>query len=1462
MNYILIKNSIGYEEFPVEQYLDIEGLRIGIDDLDYCRWKTVYIGLEVCFYNDNGICYENPGCIGIANNGEDIVVKDISFEASVENGILKVFCGEQDSSQEIYVNGVRLHKSLEEDSSDIIKCQLNSGDFVMLDRLLFVYHPKHIIVYSIMDDVVVNLDRGIEKEVPFENFPEYTRSPRLIYQEPDDKVEIKKAPAVAAMPKGSLVQAIVSPLVMLCVTVLVAVVMKRGIFVIISVASTTMTIIFSVTKYINDKKDCYAKNKIRREKYDEYLLKKRKELYDLKQKAIEANQYNYPSIKDIEKMISNYSSRIYERNSVDDDFLEVVIGSCREKAAYSIDYSYDELKLEADELDEKSKQIKDSFEYIENKSITINLRNAHCGLVGNREVVKEQLKLIVAQLTFQQSYHDMQIILIHSKENNDDYRWMRWYPHLKIQHLNMSGDINSEQMRDQVLGSLFQILKDRDLKVQENSKQAMFLPHFVFIIDEPKLIMDHSIMEYLNKSGIELGFSVIYTSYLRGSLPEIIGTIVEIRDSEEAILIMNENEVVDKTIKLNHIGDCDLEWMARNLSTLNHIQGITTKIPESITFFDLYGIKKPEQFNALERWNKNHSHKSLAVPLGVRAENDVVSLNLHEKAHGPHGLVAGTTGSGKSEIIQSYILSLAVNFHPYEVGFLLIDYKGGGMAGLFKNLPHLLGTITNLDGSESKRAMASIKSELARRQSIFSENNVNHINSYNKLYKNGEVSEPIPHLFLISDEFAELKKEQPDFMTELVSTARIGRSLGIHLILATQKPTGVVNDQIWTNSKFKLALKVQDEGDSREIIKTPDAAYITQAGRAYLQVGNNEIYELFQSAWSGAEYVKDGQKKTKDNRVYLINDLGQGELLNDDLSVIDDDDSLKETQLDVTIRYLHDVFEAQGIEYVKKPWLPSLPHLLVSPISNSVFEENWGAVEEYDARRLPDLTVEYGIVDIPEEQCQTEYMIDLEQDGNIAYFASAGYGKTVFLTTTILTLAAKNQVENINFYILDFGNSALIPLSGLPHTAEYIAFDHTEKISKFIKLITEEINIRKKLFANKMVQNFSVYNQSAIEPLKSIVVVVDNFDVVKEVGMDAEEFFTRLSRDGAGLGIYLIITATRGSAVRYSIINNFKNKIAGFFFDESEARNIVGKSEYKLSEDKGRALVKMTNVNIMQLYSFVEFQEDLEYIQKIKDAVAIIQSKYPDRQAPHIPILPENFNDNMISDYPLGNKDIHLTIGLEMETVTRHGFANTQAPFVIIGESGRGKTNIVKVLLKQMTDADSIYIFDAPERNLVSYSAMDNVNYIKNSEDIEDFLEDIKKVCRTRKSKLEKALEENAMLVPSEFYKNEPSIYIILDEVDDFVNVTKAFESEMFEVMKTVVECGIGLIATVNSNKLKGMDHFSRWIKTSTHGVVLSQQGILNIFPVRAIRDYPTNVGVGLLFHNGEYCRVLVPESV
>ena len=227
---------------------------------------------------------------------------------------------------------------------------------------------------------------------------------------------------------------------------------------------------------------------------------------------------------------------------------------------------------------------------------------------------------------------------------------------------------------------------------------------------------------------------------------------------------------------------------------------------KNISMFKMLNILSVEDLDLKARWSASKVTKSMAAPVGV-SKTGIVMLDLHDKAHGPHGLVAGTTGSGKSEILQTYILSMATLYHPYEAAFVIIDFKGGGMVNQFAQLPHLLGAITNIDGNAINRSLKSIKAELQKRQKYFAQADVNHIDKYIRKYKAGEVSEPLPHLIIIVDEFAELKAEQPEFMKELISAARIGRSLGVHLILATQKPAGQVNEQIWSNSRFKLCLK-------------------------------------------------------------------------------------------------------------------------------------------------------------------------------------------------------------------------------------------------------------------------------------------------------------------------------------------------------------------------------------------------------------------------------------------------------------------------------------------------------------------------------------------------------------------------------------------------------------------------------------------------------------------------------
>ncbi|MFT3984219.1 MAG: type VII secretion protein EssC [Lachnospiraceae bacterium] len=1290
-----------------------------------------------------------------------------------------------------------------------------------------------------------------------EKFPRYKRSPRLILEVPNETIEIKRPETKASISKSSLIQIIVSPLVMLAVTVAVGILLKRGIYMFMSVASTVMTMLFSAIRYISEKKDCGEQNRKREEIYGEYLLAIRKRIYQLRKKEKEAYGHNSPTVREIALMIEDHSSRIYERNAQDDDFLTITVGYEKTGSACPIKVSYDELAVKKDELDLEAKNIRDEFCFVDKKSVVVDLKKANLGLVGEKEVVHEQLSIIIAQLTFFQSYHDIEIIAIYNETDSKQFDWLRWYPHCHIHALNVTGNISSEAIGDQVLASLHKILRDRKLRHEESKKKESFLPHFIFIIDEPKLIMDHAIMEYLGKDE-QLGFSIIYTSYLQANLPETIGTIVQYKDAGSGRLVINEKKVSNIQFVPDRIDGIDVEWMARDLSVLVHEQGVVMSLPESITFFQMYHVDHPDALFIEKRWRESDSHKSLAVPLGIRVTGDLLMLNLHEKAHGPHGLIAGTTGSGKSEILQSYILSLAVNFHPYEVGFLLIDYKGGGMANLFEHLPHLLGTITNLDADASMRALASIRSELARRQRIFMENGVNHINAYNSLFKQEKVSEPIPHLFLISDEFAELKKEQPDFMTELVSTARLGRSLGIHLILATQKPNGVVTDQIWTNSRFKLALKVQNEADSKDVIKTPDAAYIVQPGRAYLQVGNNEIYELFQSAYSGAECIADSGEEIVDNRVYKINILGQAELINQDLSGEEKQNQESETQLDLTVKYIETLYEAMHLPPVRRPWLPPLEECMTSPYIQA---ENIGDVNKY---RQISLSAFIGMADIPEEQNQTEYAHDFVREGNLAIFGAAGFGKSVLLTTVLLSLAVKNSAELLHYYILDMGNASLLPLRELPHTADYMSFDDTVKLSKFEQIITEELKKRKRLFAKAGAMNFEMYNRISEEKMPAIIWAIDNYDVNKEMDQELETVVLQIARDGIGLGIYVMLAGSRPGVLRFSIINNFKNKIALYMFDRAELNAAVGRGNLSLPEIKGRAYVRLNNVNQMQVYSVFEIKEEDAYVDGIKMIIGKISDGYGGGKPAKLPLMPEKLTAAILSEYITREKSENMIpIGLNVLDITCRYLDLSKGRQLIVGGTGSGRTNLLKVLLRNRARTLQTYVIDDKAAELYKYRNDEGVTYLSTAEGIIGFLETVRLLVEQRQENFLLEQEKNQDVIPRQFFAALPPVMIVVAEWEEFLGMIAASKDLSAEqIIMSASDVNITLIAAAHANRLKGFDNLSKFMKESIYGIVTGNFTSQNHFSSMTGRVAADNApGVGYIIEKGNLVKVQLAKE-
>lgn len=605
--------------------------------------------------------------------------------------------------------------------------------------------------------------------------------------------------------------------------------------------------------------------------YSNYLLEFSDYIKDKYRQNSDALYTLYPSAS-LCCTYSENSTELWNRNVSHSDFLFHRLGVGNIDFQVNIQVPTEKFSVNYDSLKDKPRMLYENFKTLVNVPVGVDFSKSNLyGIVGGKKKKGAYCIVdnLIAQIAATTSYTDAKIVFCcdgADTEARQHWEYIKWLPHLWSESRSIRYYATNKQETSDVLFELSNIIRQRAELITSAYDKRSFKPHYFFFVSDISLLDDELICKYIYDKNNDYGVTTFLITDDYRALPNSCENIIENDKNFTGYYNVNQGFNEAMPISFDQVSPGELLAFAKRIS------GIKVKemeddssVVQSLTFFEMYGADTLKDFCISDRWRKNKTDSSMKALVGKKAGFADCYLDIHEKHHGPHGLIAGTTGSGKSETLQTFMLSLAINYSPDDVAFFVIDFKGGGMANLFSNLPHMAGQISNLSGNQIGRAMVSIKSENLRRQRIFSEYGVNNINLYTQLYKCGKASLPIPHLLIIIDEFAELKKEEPDFMRELISVAQVGRSLGVHLILATQKPSGTVDDNIWSNAKFRLCLRVQDRQDSNDMLHKPDAAYLTQAGRCYLQVGNDEIYELFQSGYSGAAY--DEQASVAKNEI-------------------------------------------------------------------------------------------------------------------------------------------------------------------------------------------------------------------------------------------------------------------------------------------------------------------------------------------------------------------------------------------------------------------------------------------------------------------------------------------------------------------------------------------------------------------------------------------------------------------
>lgn len=1182
-----------------------------------------------------------------------------------------------------------------------------------------------------------------------------------------------------------------------------------------------------VTQWYNRRQKKKHKQEVT-EKYTAYLNTKREELREEAKLQKDILFENLITVNECLNIIKNRSLNFWDKRVDQSDFLVVRLGIGREKLDVKISYNEEDFTIDESDLQDQADKLVEEFKYIENVPVGYSFyENKITAVMGPYYKSVNFVHNVILQLITFYSYEDLKIVLLTNETNQSNWEYLRYLKHTFTNDMSFRFFATNLDAHKAIMEYLRMEFTNREAN-SKNNKETPDKPQYLIIVDDYDKIKRYDIIKDITESDDNLGFSLLIIENRMSKLPSKCNNFITVGDNSSGVLknSYEQQEQIAFSDEINY--NIDMLQITKVLSNIPiEFEDGISQLPDSISFLEMEKVGKVEQLNILNRWMINDSTQSLRAEIGVDQAGDLMYLDLHEKYHGPHGLIAGMTGSGKSEFIITYILSMAINYSPDDVSFILIDYKGGGLAFAFENqtsgtiLPHLAGTITNLDKAEMDRTLVSINSELQRRQQLFNQarDNLNQstidIYKYQKFYKEGKLEEPIPHLFIICDEFAELKSQQPDFMDNLISVARIGRSLGVHLILATQKPSGVVNDQIWSNTKFRVCLKVQDESDSKEMLKRPEAASLRQVGRYYLQVGYNEYFALGQSAYCGAKYYPSEKiVKQVDKSVNFINDFGAF------IKSIQAGTGIKKQAQGEQLQAVMNLIIKTAKDVNKKArrlWLPNIPEVIL--LDNLEKKYDWNKEESF--------SIIIGEYDAPEKQEQGLVKYNFLEDGNTVIYGNDGSEKEMLLNTIIYAATKNLDAKSLNLYFLDYGSESLVRWQNLPQVGGVVLAGEEEKYNNLFKLLKSELQKRKKLFVDYggSYQNYLEKNE---DKLPLIVVIINNYDSLYETNPDIYDELPDMLRDSMRYGITYIITANGSNSVPTKITNSISNIYAFKLKDVSDYSTVFGQRCKLMPRDiVGRGILSLDGLHEFQTASITDSSDLNDFI----DSYIIEKEKNNTVKAKPIPTLPEVVSYDTIKEAITNLNQVPVGIVKNDLEIATYDFLSNLGNIITANRLAY-TYNFVKslVMIINSLPKTTLVVFDPLKQLNLDQNTYPNY-YNENLEAVFDKISEYLQQLITDKS------DSNLVLV---IYGLNKFISRLSNstKMTDFVNKAKTYEK-------------VSIIVSDDYPKIKGYN-FESWFTNvfSTNsgiyvGKGISNQALLHISNITRdmMKDYKNNMG-------------------
>jgi S-DNA-T family DNA segregation ATPase FtsK/SpoIIIE len=1073
--------------------------------------------------------------------------------------------------------------------------------------------------------------------------------------------------------------------------------------------------------------------KQQRSLYLEYLSLYRTRLQSLERQQCTVSARLYP---DYDKLMLLVEERtcLWERRATDIDFLQVRIGigpvplSCRVR----LDLGTNMMVQYMPELRSQAEALVVEFDYLNDMPMVMSLRLTNVlAINGKRSATRALVRALLCQIVAFHSPEDVRCMIYFPEAATEEWHWLKWLPHVRrlrqiksekrfapdqlCMLANTVDDVN-ELLLNQIKPELDRRRRLSEDKDRQQDAHADYMsPHLFVLLDDfspHNALGQLAELDVLFRDAAKFGVTVLC----------LVDDLSQEPTQVQARLSLSNIGVVDyEEIKLggqriegilpDAVEPAFCERMARHLAPLSLVEaGVQQDLSQDVRLLELLHLASVDRLHVSEAWRPRERPDLLRVPIGSRGDGEPLLIDFKEAAEkgmGPHGLVVGATGSGKSELLRTIVTSLAMTHDPQTVSFVLIDFKGGASFADFVALPHVAGIITNLQGDVSlvDRVYYSLLGEQQRRQRMLHEaGNLDNIKQYQAKWHMNPAMESMPHLFIIADEFAELIANRPDFLELFITMGRVGRSLGLHLLLATQRLDEGRIRGLEGHLRYRICLRTFSASESSSVLGRPDAYYLPSApGVGYFKV-DTDTYHMFKTALISVPYVSSQEQVSPMARIREF--TAAGKLVKYqapdaatscvETTAQSEEPSELHTEMDVVIdRLSHGASTHLSLQSVHQVWLPlldkrlSLNMILQRCRRADLDGHTWDKEPPFGELRIP-----VGLLDMPLQQAQEPLLLDFSgTGGHIALVGAPQSGKSTFLRTLVTSFMVTHAPNEVQIYCIDLGGGLLRVFESSPHVGEVCGKSDRDKVRRVIRLMRKVIEDREFLFREHSIDSMTAFRarrragEFADFPFGDVFLVIDNFAQFLQEFDQLEPVITELVAGGLTYGVHLVIAANRWAEIRSKLRDNIGMRLElrlndpmDSEFGKAAASTLpIGVPGRGLNKDKLQFQIALPLVDSCT-------EEELAVPQQALEAfMGRVHAHWYGPVAPPILMLPTCVRwEDLPSPATLASPPLGVPLGLEEFRLDPlyidliHGGPH----FLILGDSECGKTTLLRAWMR------------------------------------------------------------------------------------------------------------------------------------------------------------------------------------